>query len=261
MPAPPRHAQPGPWTLYEFDKLSSTQTWAMERAADLPHATLVQARHQTGGRGRFGRDWAAAPGASLTISVVLKPHPARGIPVTMAQATALCVRNALSTLGVNAMLKWPNDLMVNGRKLCGILAERDTESQAIVVGIGLNVNLDAPALSSAGLSDTATSMALVTGRRFNLDRVRDAVVSSLEPVVSRLATPDTTLLTPPLQDQWAAHDFLAGTDIAVDTHHGRLTGRYAGVGAEGALRLTDQKGYTHVVRAGDVTLCRLREDA
>src|SRR3984885_10900926 len=134
----------GFWTALDVvASTGSTNVDLLARAADsaLPEGQVLVAEEQTAGRGRLGRTWTSVPGASLTFSVLLRPVtvPAgRGgwLPLLAGVAVASAVR---SVAGVEAVLKWPNDVLVGDRKLAGILAEQSPDGSAVVIGIGLNV--------------------------------------------------------------------------------------------------------------------------
>lgn len=124
-----------------------------------PEGQVLVAEEQTAGRGRMGRSWVSVPGASLTFSVLLRPSSVppsqRGwLPLLTGVAVASAVR---SSAGVDATLKWPNDVLAGDRKLAGILAEQSADGAAVVVGVGLNVAVRADALpvSPAGLAATS----------------------------------------------------------------------------------------------------------
>jgi BirA family transcriptional regulator, biotin operon repressor / biotin---[acetyl-CoA-carboxylase] ligase len=126
---------------------------------DTPEGQVLVAEEQTAGRGRLGRSWTSEPGASLTFSMLLRPVPVpparRGwLPLLTGVAVAAAIRSAA---GVNAVLKWPNDVLVGDRKLSGILAEQSPDGSAIVVGVGLNVSTPTSALpvSASGLPATS----------------------------------------------------------------------------------------------------------
>src|SRR5262249_7148114 len=139
--------------------------------AGAPHGTVVVADEQTQGRGRQGRSWGSPPGANLHLSAVLRPPlpPHEAPPLTLAAAVAVC--DALRGLGADARIKWPNDVVIDDRKVAGILTESSTRGgglDAVVIGIGVNVNWTelAPELAA-----TATSVALAVGRPVDRERL------------------------------------------------------------------------------------------
>lgn len=158
------NAKPGGlWTSVTV--LPSTgSTNADLASAGGPEGQVLAAEEQTAGRGRMGREWASQPGAALTFSVLLRPDnvPARQrgwLPLLAGVAVARSVR-AMS--GLPAMLKWPNDVLVEGRKLCGILAEQSADG-AVVIGMGINVTTTADGLPARPGGLPATSIALEGG--------------------------------------------------------------------------------------------------
>lgn len=128
----------------ELDTIPSTNSWLTANAADYPSMTMVTAREQTAGRGQRGNGWASAPGLNLTLSVLFRPEnilPAQQFLIS--QATALAVVATLNEWDITAMVKWPNDIYVGERKICGILIENSLTGMRLdhsVIGIGLNVN-------------------------------------------------------------------------------------------------------------------------
>ncbi|HYQ83045.1 MAG TPA: biotin--[acetyl-CoA-carboxylase] ligase, partial [Rubrobacter sp.] len=132
--------------------LGSTQERARELAhAGTPHGTLVIAEIQTGGRGRLGRHW-GSPKGGLWMSLVLRPRFAASLASRITQTAAVGVAKALWEVGVEVRIKWPNDLLAGGKKVCGILAEsaagsaRETVEERrldhVILGVGMNANLD-----------------------------------------------------------------------------------------------------------------------
>ncbi|MBA4064358.1 MAG: biotin--[acetyl-CoA-carboxylase] ligase [Isosphaera sp.] len=134
-----------------FDSLDSTNTTAAALAED---GLAVVADFQTAGRGQYGRVWQARPGGSLLMSVVLRPPPELCRPVVLTALAAVAVADAVYALtGCQARVKWPNDVLVRGKKVCGILIE---SAAVAVVGIGLNLNQTADEFAAAGLPGAAS---------------------------------------------------------------------------------------------------------
>lgn len=140
---------------------------------------MIITAHQTAGRGQRGNTWEAAPGENLTFSVVLTPTFLRvSDQFQLNIITALAIRDALQAYTTQAVrIKWPNDILVGDRKICGILIENQLQGQRfqhVVAGIGLNVNQLRFSLP------TATSLALVTGQTYDLPRVWEDILQHLE---------------------------------------------------------------------------------
>src|SRR3954469_18386865 len=141
-----------------YDSVDSTNTRAAEFARSNPDADglVLVADQQTAGRGQYGRVWVSRPGSSLLMSVVLRPPPELLRPVILTAWAAVSVAEAILTLtGAQARIKWPNDLLIRGKKVCGILIEQTgTGSELVTVaGIGLNLNQTADEFARANLPD------------------------------------------------------------------------------------------------------------
>ena len=161
-----------------FDVIGSTNTTAMQMAEEgAPHGTLVVADRQDSGKGRRGRGWVMPAGIAIAMSIVIKPEelqPGNAPMLTLVSALAV-VRAIEQQTGLPAGIKWPNDIVMHGKKVCGILTEMSTQIDYInhiVVGIGINVHNEQ---FPEELSDRATSLYLESGKHFN----RAALVESV----------------------------------------------------------------------------------
>ena len=225
-----------------FDSLSSTNRWAMANLASCNHGDVVCAARQTEGVGRFSREWLVPEDRGLALSVVLKQVEA----VNVGQVAALAIRECLNAFGIVAKLKWPNDVLVGGRKIAGILAERDSDTGALVLGIGLNVNITLADLSAVQLDKIATSMLLEKDASFEMGTVRAKIISSLE---SAMAVP---MGSASFVERWAEYDCLAGSTVTVNNSNRVISGQYLGIDAEGRLRLKEETGEELALWSGDV---------
>jgi BirA family transcriptional regulator, biotin operon repressor / biotin---[acetyl-CoA-carboxylase] ligase len=199
-------------------------------AAGAPHGTLVTAGAQSAGRGRQGRTWSAPPGRALLMSLVLRT-PDRMLPLAAAVAVA-------QAAGPDAAINWPNDVLLDGRKLAGILAEARPQEGWAVLGIGVNVAVRPEDLPEE-LRPTAATLGL---------EPRD-----VEPVLARLlgALEEALALDPPaLLDAWRARDALRGRDVA----WAEGAGRAAGIDGDGRLVVELADGGRTALEAGEVHL-------
>jgi BirA family biotin operon repressor/biotin-[acetyl-CoA-carboxylase] ligase len=247
------------------EEIRSTQERARELARDgAPHGTLVVSKVQIGGRGRLGRRW-GSPAGGLWMSVVLRP----GIPTEVAarttQAAAVGVAKALRRLGVEARIKWPNDLLVGGRKICGILAESSVESvpvagkkvgpgegrrvDFIVLGVGLNANLDSREL---GVPEReVATLRSELGRDVDLLELLDSLLSYLDAELGRIEDFGTVL------DDWRALNCTLGERVRVRKFGELLEGVALDLGPEGGLLLETRDGVVELFE-GEVE--QLRRD-
>ncbi len=231
-----------------FDACGSTNTEAKAWArGGAPEGALVTAEHQTAGRGRLGRTWSDAAGQNLLCSVVLRPDlpPDRLGLVTLAGGLAVADAVAEWTAPAEPAIKWPNDVLLDGRKCCGMLLEADLGAAPFVVlGIGLNVNqTDFP----AGIADRATSLRLEVGRVVPRVPLLARLLERLEHWADRLG--DGAAVRRAFEDRMAGRGEAAVAHVA----GGRaLDGRIEGVGEGGALLLR-AGGTLHTLHAGEVT--------
>lgn len=174
------------FAVHARESTDSTQAEVQRlAAAGAPEGTVVTARHQRAGRGRRGHEWWDAPGQSLLLSVLLRPSAPPAAVSQLSLVGGLAVAEALATVGVIARIRWPNDLMVDDRKVCGILAEASSEGlgdgaaelRYVILGIGINLNQTG---FPEPLADRATSLRLVTGHPHDADAVLAAVLAHLE---------------------------------------------------------------------------------
>ena len=201
-------------------------------AASLPHRSVVVAGEQTAGRGRRGRTWFSPPGSGLYVSVVLAPDTARVDPVRATTLLTLTAGVALAegvetATGLSVDLKWPNDLLVSGRKLAGILAERHADR--VVLGYGINVLATA---FPPELRRQATSLESEIGRRIESDLVLDDTLAALSRRYEDLLDGRFDAIL----DAWRRHAPAAsGARVSWTTMDGAQSGVTAGIDAQGAL--------------------------
>jgi len=238
------------------EEIGSTQERARELAREgALHGTLVISKVQRGGRGRLGRQWGSPPGG-LWMSLVLRPEvPVRFAP-RITQTAAVGVAKALWGFGVEARIKWPNDLLVlkDGEpegKICGILAESsaehvpvaakrtgpvpdDSRLDFVVLGVGLNANLD-PADLDVPHRGVATLRSEL-GRDVDLVELLGAILSKLEDELEKIEDFDAVL------DDWRALNCTLGRLVRVERFGELLEGRAADLTPEGALLLETPEG-------------------
>ncbi len=235
--------------IHLYQHIGSTNDQARQLAeAGAPEGLLLVAEEQTAGRGRSGRRWQTPPGSALALSVVLRPalRAEHGARLTMLAGLAVC--EAVEQLaGVRADLKWPNDVLLGGRKAGGILVESALNAESVeyaVIGIGLNVSW-APAPESVDFP--ATSVEAECGR--TLDRV-----VLLRALLARLEARYAELLAPALFTDWRARLSMLGAPVELRGETETLTGRAETVDPDGALVVRLDDGTVRRVLAGDVRL-------
>lgn len=164
--------------VLRFEQLESTNTTALELASQYPHGFAVIADWQTAGRGQYGRVWQAPAASSLLMSVAVRPPTSLARPVILTALAGVAIGDAiLQLVGVQTRIKWPNDLLVRGKKICGILIERHAETA--VIGIGLNLRQTAEEFDALGLVG-ATSLRMISGQQIDIAQAAEAVLHCLD---------------------------------------------------------------------------------
>jgi BirA family biotin operon repressor/biotin-[acetyl-CoA-carboxylase] ligase len=218
----------------------STNERARELArAGAPHGTVVTADEQSAGRGRQGREWTAPPGHAVLMSLIVRGLGREDAMLPLLAAVAVC-EACERCAPVSCRIKWPNDVWIDGRKVCGILVEGRPQDGWAVVGIGVNVST--PSFPDE-LAETATSLALAAGDAPERAEVLEALLASLERL---LAAPAADVLA-----AWRERDALLGADVAWNGGRGRA----AGISDAGALRVETDAGIVEL-DAGEVHLYR-----
>lgn len=230
---------------------------------------VVVADHQTAGRGRAGRRWIAPPGASLLCTVLLRP-PAPVAPLATFALAVAAADAVAAVAGVDARLKWPNDVIVGTaagpRKLAGILAEAEwpvgssiasgyrepsaTERVAVAAGIGLNVQW--PSTLPDEIAEVATSLNLLTGRSHDRDAVLEALLDALDGHYDDLVSGRV----PALLDAWRQRSSTLGATVRVDLGADDLVGTARDITDDGRLIVDTLEGERRIVAAGDVVHLR-----
>jgi BirA family transcriptional regulator, biotin operon repressor / biotin---[acetyl-CoA-carboxylase] ligase len=224
--------------------LGSTQERARELAhAGAPHGTLIVAEIQIGGRGRLGRPW-GSPKGGLWMSLVLRPEFAASLASRITQTAAVGVAKALWEIGVEARIKWPNDLLAGGKKICGILAEssagnatgpaRERYLDYVILGVGMNANLDPAEL---GVPDReVTTIRSELGRDVNLRDLLRALLSNLQTELDRIKNFGAVF------EDWRNLNCTLGKRVRVLRLGESMEGRAVDLTADGALLLVTRRG-------------------
>ncbi len=149
------------WTIFEYESLASTNGSASQFLSEIEDHSLILAHSQTQGRGRLQRQWLSPRAGNLYLSFVLKRGLKSAERPNLSQVAALSVADTLSLNNLPAKIKWPNDVQVKGKKICGILAEGAHDKEpAAIIGIGLNVNMPAELLATIDIPATSLTVEL-----------------------------------------------------------------------------------------------------
>lgn len=231
----------GPWRVERVERAHSTQDLVRHRAEDAePQGLAIQALCQTGGRGRLGREWASPPG-NLYVSVLLRPEVRLDRMGEMAFVCGLALAQGLEPLarGRDLRLKWPNDLLLDGRKVAGILIEtgRDREEAPYAVaGFGVNVNAPPDGAAEVGAG--------------SVESVLEALLEALSDHLILWARGGFA----PVREAWLEKAAGLGCPIRVRTAQGTMEGVFRTLDPSGALVLEGAGGHVEIVRAGEILM-------
>ncbi len=239
------------YRVIEFAALDSTNRHACGQLRELADGDVIQAGIQTAGRGRWERKWISDVPGNLCLSLVLKPA---GIPAQLplaglSQLLAVSTCRVLETYGVNPTLKWPNDVQVDGKKIAGILAETVVQGRGflgLVLGIGVNLNLDGATL--ALVDQPATALNQLLGHAVAAPQFRDALLADF------FARYDDFLTAgfPLIRTQYQQRCRFLGREITVRDHHDCLQGIARAITPTGELELELSDGRHRQLALGEI---------
>lgn len=236
-----------------FSEIDSTNAKAKQLAADgAPHGTLVLADTQKEGKGRRGRNWSSPSGSGIWMSLIVRPEiiPSKASMLTLVMA--LSVSKALRELtGLTIQIKWPNDIVINGKKLCGILTEMSAEVDyihSIVIGVGINVNTtDFP----EELMQTATSFYLETGKMMNRSEIITEILLAFEQYYDTfIKSGDLSLL----REEYNNNLINKNREVKIIQGKEAFTGISKGIEDNGELIVQKEDGTVVNVLSGEVSV-------
>jgi BirA family biotin operon repressor/biotin-[acetyl-CoA-carboxylase] ligase len=237
-----------------FQETTSTNDVADRLGRDgVKEGVVVLAEKQSKGRGRLGRSWVSLPQKGLWLSLLLRPPlpPQGATQLTIASATAV-VRALRKSTGLQAEVKWPNDILIAGKKVCGILTEMAAELESIkhvVLGIGLNVNFESDDFPQE-IRKIATSVRIESGRPFRRCEIAAGLLEELDSDYRRLLKGEFEEIA----DEWEAACSTIGHNIEIAAGNRIISGRAESLDSQGALLLRTQHGRLERIIGGDVTV-------
>ena len=218
-----------------------------------PEGSIVVADSQSAGRGRMGRTWVSPPDLNLYFSLILRPAvPSIRVP-QLTLLVAVAIHRALQALSpeLEPMIKWPNDILVNGKKLCGVLCEMQSEpdlTHFVVVGIGINVNQHE---MPAELEKIATSLLLESGKQCSRPELLATVLNQFEPLYNEwLLQNDLGFILPYLEK----YSMLQSKRVTIDQRNQHVNGIVTGIAPGGELQLQNDDGAIILISSGEANL-------
>lgn len=231
----------------------STNSDAFELAKEgAPEGTCIIADVQTAGRGRLGRSWLAKPSSSILTSIIIKPRipPSQAPMLTL--SAGIAVHRAIERVtSLIPHIKWPNDILINDKKVAGILTEMSAELDSVhfvIVGIGINVNYDLRDMPDE-LIKIATSLSTETGRFIPRNYLLTALYEEMEGAYRRFTRQGPSIIV----EEWQERAHINGRRVSATTMNGvRIIGWAQGVDDDGALLVKTDSGAVHRITAGEV---------
>lgn len=238
-----------------LEEVDSTNLYAKRMAEDgFPDGTVIIADEQLKGKGRLGREWVSPKGKGIWMTIMLKPgiNPSHAAKVTLLAACA--VNKAISeTCGIDTRIKWPNDIVCNGKKLCGILAEMGAELDEInylIVGIGINVNIDKDEFPQE-LHSIATSIKIEKGMDISRKTLVVNILNNFEAYYKTfLKTGSIAGFIPEYKEKSA----IIGKEVNIISSTQRFTGKVLDISAEGQLLVKLEDGTVKEIISGEVSI-------
>jgi BirA family transcriptional regulator, biotin operon repressor / biotin---[acetyl-CoA-carboxylase] ligase len=232
-------------------KVKSTSDWAKKLAKmGAEEGTVTVAETQTAGRGRLGREW-ASPRGGLWFSIVLQPKLKASEAAKLVFVASLAVAEVLhKKFGLRTETKWPNDVQVNGKKICGILAEMNTKGQrvnSIILGIGVNANFADDVLPES-VKAHATSIEKELGKKIRLESLLKELLEKMETIYDAYLERGFA----PLLEQWKKYAEFLGRIVVIADQEETLNGLALDVDLEGALMLKLEDGTRRRILVGDL---------
>lgn len=228
-----------------YDETDSTNNEA-KRNSDMPDGTLFISEIQTGGKGRLGRAWVSPKGIGIWMSLLLKPHI---LPQDVAQITLVAGMATARSVGCGAKIKWPNDVVIGSKKICGILTEMSAEIERvnyIVSGIGINVNTES---FPDELKEKATSLYIESGRKFERYKIVQRFLKEFEILYKKFIKGGIAAIT----DDYRELCVTIGKEVSVIYPNRTINGRAIDINNNGELIVETDKGIIEV-DSGEVSV-------
>jgi BirA family biotin operon repressor/biotin-[acetyl-CoA-carboxylase] ligase len=240
-------------TLFHFFQVDSTNAFASRMLAHgrkIHEGTVILAEEQTAGRGRLGRSWHSQRETGLYFSMVLRPRVPPSLAPLFTLGAAVAMHNAIERdTRLDVDIKWPNDLLIGGKKICGILAEIEAEVDQVktmILGLGLNVNHES---MPVGLAERATSLRIASGRIQSRIEILLEFFDDFENLYAEFVRNGPAVII----DQWTKHSsFASGRRLEINDGVRVVAGITRGLNPLGALRIEQKNGKVEEVYSGEV---------
>ena len=238
--------------IYTMESVDSTNNEAKRRAQEgAPHGSVFVAEEQTGGKGRLGRVWKSPPKTGLWFTLLLRPNATPEQVTNLTLFAGLAVSRAIHALtGLPAQIKWPNDVVIEGKKVCGILTEMAAEMESVeyvIPGIGVNVNTES---FPEDIAWKATSLYLSTGKKWSRATVLQAILREMEELLHRQEEKGTGAVLAEYRENCVT----IGKPVSTQRGHIRLSGIAEDITDTGELIVRQSNGSELIINSGEVSV-------
>lgn len=240
--------------IIHFDTIGSTNIEAKKNSDEEDaHGTVVISEEQVSGRGRLGRQWVSPKYKGIWMSIILKPDLSPMDAVKLTQIAAAAVALASAELGIKALVKWPNDIVVNHKKVCGILTEMNAELTKIhyvIVGIGINVNIDDQDFPE-DIKSIATSLKIESKNEVNRQKLTGKILSQFEILYNKFIKENDIEASVKICREYSA---LLGKEILVISREGNIPAKALDIDEAGRLIVQYDDGTIEKLISGEVSI-------
>jgi len=238
------------FTILRFDTIESTNTEALNQAKKgATEGLCIVADRQTSGRGRHGRVWVSEKNAGLYFSLVLRPLIEMRFLPLITLMSAVAVFETLKDFGLDPDIKWVNDIHIDGRKICGILAETTESAKGLAVVVGIGINLKSSNFPPE-ISEIATSIEAELGKICDMEKILEKLTHFLQIYYEVLLSENGA---EKIRSEWIARSSYAfGKSVKVSLENETIFGTTRGIEENGALRVETETGEIRIINAGDV---------
>ncbi|MDF2556489.1 MAG: biotin--[acetyl-CoA-carboxylase] ligase [Bacillales bacterium] len=233
-----------------FNRIDSTQSVAKDIANESPNGTIVLSNEQTSGKGRLNRKWFSSSNNGLWMSVIMKPNLEPQVVSQLTLLTSVAIAQTLKEFQIKAEIKWPNDCVVNGKKIAGVLTEASITENVIdfvVIGIGINLFQCKDGFPEE-IQNTATSMKLISEYSYSKFQVFEKLIVNLEELINQFMDSGFS----PIREKWLSNTTSIGKSVFVDMGQKKEFGTISGLSSEGYLLLKIDEKHTVPILFGDV---------
>lgn len=232
-----------------FTQLPSTQNWILKNIDLIVPGDVIWTSNQTAGKGRLHKKWITLPHACLTFSLIVKAFSNNTLNTLITQISAVTVGDFLESLGIKYVFKWPNDILINNKKVAGIKADYQNILKMIIIGIGINVNLSEEQINTLPVEQSITSLQIERHNKYDMKNLLFQCLSVFKQNLDIIPRDGKNYFL----DKLRKNSYLKRRDILqVKVDNKVITGNYQGIDTEGRIQIQDSKNHLHKFWSGEL---------